>query len=500
MDMSSRLDNSINQRFSSRLGLLVSALGIAVGTGNIWRFPRIAAQSAGSQGAGAFLLVWVLFLLIWSIPLIIGEYALGKKHRAGPIGIFLKSAGKRFSWMGSFVALVTTAISFYYAVIVGWCIYYLLQSLINPLPRSTDESFQIWNHFQGSAWPFLFHFIALVLAALAIWKGVSSIEKVNKILIPSLLTILLLCVARAVSLPGAGEGLRYLFSIQWSQLREPGIWLAALTQNAWDTGAGWGLFLTYASYMQIRHGAVKNAFITGIGNNTISLLAGVMIFGTVFAILQKDPGMPNQEILAVMKTSGPASTGLTFIWLPQLFQRMFLGSPLAVLFFLGLSFAGFTSLIAMLELTTRVLLDKGLKRPTAILIVVGFVYLLGIPSARSTDFLSNQDFVWGLGLLISGAFIAIALRKNDIRVITAEINAVEGDWKTGRWWMLNICYFIPAAAVILLFWWMFLSVTVFAPGDWMNPFNPFSIMTCLVQWGTFIIIFLLCNRFIIKGL
>jgi NSS family neurotransmitter:Na+ symporter len=252
--------------------------------------------------------------------------------------------------------------------------------------------------------------------------------------------------------------------------------------------------------MQVRHGAVKNAFITAVGNNSISLLAGIIIFGTVFSVLQNEMGMQDAEILAIMKSSGPASTGLTFIWLPQLFQRMYLGAPLAFIFFLGLTFAAFTSLIAMLELAARVLLDKGLKRSSAILIVAVVVYLAGIPSVISTDFLSNQDFVWGLGLLISGAFIAIALRKNNVRMISAEINAVDGDWKTGRWWMLNVSYFVPAASFLLILWWMFLSATVFAPGDWFNPFNPFSVMTCLLQWGTFLTILILCNKFIIKGL
>ena len=251
--MSSRLDNSVNQRFSSRLGLLVSALGIAVGTGNFWRFPRIAAQSAGEQGAGAFLVAWVLFLFLWSIPLIIAEYALGKKHRAGPIGVFLKAAGSRFSWMGSFVALVATAIAFYYAVIVGWCLFYLVQVIVHPLPETTESSFQIWNNFHDSVWPFLCHFIAVSLAALTIWKGITSIEKVNIILIPGLLIIVLILAIRVISLPGSGEGIRYLFTPQWSQLKDPAVWLGALTQNAWDTGAGWGLFLTYASYMQVRH-------------------------------------------------------------------------------------------------------------------------------------------------------------------------------------------------------------------------------------------------------
>ncbi len=492
--MANSLDNSVNQRFSSRLGLLLSALGIAVGTGNIWRFPRIAAQSGGDEGAGAFLVAWLIFLFLWSIPLIIAEYALGRKFRAGVISIFLKAVGKRLTWMGTFVAFVSTAIAFFYTAVVGWCIYYFIHTLIHQLPLTTQESMITWDTYQSSGWPFLFHFMAVGFGALAIWKGVSSIERVNKILIPTLLVIVIISVVRAVTLPGATDGIKYLFCPEWSQLRQPETWLAALTQNAWDTGAGWGLFLTYAAYMQTKHKVVKNAFLTGIGNNTVSLLAAIMIFGTVFSVLQHEMGMSDPETLEIMRTSGPASTGLTFIWMPQLFARMFMGTPLAVLFFLGLTFAGFSSIIAMMELATRVLVDTGLKRYHAIGVVAVFIYLLGLPSTGNLNILSNQDYVWGIGLMISGAFIAFAIIRNKVPVISAEINTIPHDWKTGWYWSFMIRFFVPIAALALLVWWMFLSATVFAPGNWYNPFNPFSVMTCLVQWFIVLGIFILFNR------
>lgn len=492
--MPTQIDQSVNQRFSSRMGLLLSALGIAVGTGNIWRFPRIAAQTGGDEGAGAFLLAWLVFLFLWSIPLIIAEYALGRKFRSGVIGIFLKAVGKKLAWMGTFVAFVSTAIAFFYTVVVGWCIYYFIHTLTHSLPGTTPDAMAVWNHYQESSWPFLFHSLAVVFGALAIWKGIRSIEKVNRILIPILLVIVLISVVRAITLPGAGEGIKYLFTPQWNQLKEPSTWLAALTQNAWDTGAGWGLFLTYAAYMQVRHRVVKNAFITGIGNNTVSLLAAIMIFGTVFSVLQREMGMSGIETLEIMRTSGPASTGLTFIWMPQLFARMPMGTPLAVMFFLGLTFAGFSSIIAMFELSTRVLLDTGFKRSQAIGIVVLVVYLLGLPSARNLNLLSNQDFVWGIGLMISGAFIAFAIMRNKISVVATEINAIPRDWKVGRAWSLSISLFIPIAALALLVWWMFLSATVFAPDAWYNPFNPFSIMTCLAQFLLVLMLFIIFNR------
>lgn len=482
------------------MGLLLSALGIAVGTGNIWRFPRIAAQAGGEEGAGAFLLAWLVFLFLWSIPLIIAEYALGRKFRAGAVGIFIRALGKKLAWMGTFVAFVSTAIAFFYTVVVGWCIYYFFYTLTHSLPGSTPEAMAVWEEYQAGGWPFLFHSLAVGLGTLAIWKGIGSIEKVNKILIPVLLVIVLISVARAITLPGSGEGIRYLFTIQWSQLKEPSTWLSALTQNAWDTGAGWGLFLTYAAYMQSRHRVVKNAFITGVGNNTVSILAAIMIFGTVFSVLRHEMGMSGQATLEVMRSSGPASTGLTFIWMPQLFARMVMGTPLAVLFFLGLTFAGFSSIISMFELATRVLLDTGLKRNQSIGIVVVSIYLLGIPSARNLNLLSNQDFVWGIGLMISGAFIAYAIIRNKASRISADINTIPNDWKAGRSWVFIIRYFIPTAAVVLLVWWMFLSATVFAPDEWYNPFHPFSVMTCIVQFSLVLALFLAFNRRISSGM
>ena len=493
----SKGNNSAPARhFSSRLGFILSALGIAIGTGNIWRFPRIVAQNGGEEGAGAFLIAWIAFLFLWSIPLIIGEYALGMKYRSGVVGTFIKTAGRKFAWMGAFVAFVATAITFFYSVVVGWCIYYFIYTLTHPLPTSMAASMEIWNNYQSGGWPLVSHALAMGFGALAIWKGVASIEKVNKVLIPTLLVILILSVIRALTLEGAWDGVAYLFKPEWSQLAKPRIWIQALTQNAWDTGAGWGLFMTYAIYMKRKFGIVKNAFFTGMGNNLISLLAGMMIFGTVFAVLQTDMGMSKPEILEIMRTSGPASTGLTFIWMPQLFARMLFGNPLSILFFLGLTFAGFSSLIAQVELPTRILMDGGMKRPVAILSVVLISYLFGIPSARSLNILSNQDFVWGLALMLSGAFMAfIFIRHGLSKIRKVEILGNKDDWKLGVWWEMVMKFFIPIAATVLLVWWLSLSATV---DQWFNPLSTYSLMTCLAQWAIIMTILVMMNRWILK--
>ena len=485
------------QRFSSRIGLILSVLGIAVGTGNIWRFPRIAASNAGESGAGAFLLAWFIFLLIWSIPLIIAEYALGKKGRMGVVGTISKIAGEKFAWMGAFIAFVATAIMFYYSVVAGWCLYYFSQMVINPLPITLESSTAIWEGFQQSGLPVVFHGIAMTIGALVVWKGVKSIERVNTFLIPALFTIVLISLVRAVTLDGAGDGIAFLFSPDWATLRAPRIWLEALTQNAWDTGAGWGLILTYGAYMHSKHGVVKNAMVTGFGNNLVSLVAAITIFGTVFAVLGSELTKP--EILKVMQESGPAATGLTFIWMPQLFAKMAFGNPLAMVFFLGLSFAAFSSLISMIELTTRIFVDMGLARKSAVIAVCSVSFLLGIPSAINLTFFGNQDFVWGVALMVSGAFIAFSVNKYGVTAFRRDaIDGAEGDWSAGPLWDLLMKYFIPLQAVILLGWWFWLSATVYAPDSWFNPLDPYSVMTVVLQWVVVLSVFLIANKWMVR--
>jgi NSS family neurotransmitter:Na+ symporter len=249
--------------------------------------------------------------------------------------------------------------------------------------------------------------------------------------------------------------------------------------------------------MQRQHGVVKNAFITGIGNNIISLLAATMIFATVFAVLGAE--MSKSDVLGVMKSSGPASTGLTFIWMPQLFAKMEFGRTLAVLFFLGLAFAAFTSLISMIELATRVLVDAGVRRTRAIAAVGIIGFILGVPSAMHLGFLGNQDFVWGVALMISGAFVAAAvMRFGPERFIREVISVTDNDWQVGPIWEHLIKYAVPLQATILLVWWLYLSASTYAPETWYNPFEPYSVMTCLVQWGLAMTLFVVLNQWIVR--
>lgn len=487
---------SEDQRFSTRWGFLLSALGIAIGTGNIWRFPRIVAQNGSDEGGGAFIIAWVIFLFAWSIPLIIGEYALGIHTRKGVVGTITKIAGQKFAWMGSFMTFVAMAITFFYSVVLGWCVYYFFYSIFYNLPTSTESATAIWEAYQSGGWPLISHALVMVLGGFAIWKGIGRIEKINRWLMPVLLSILLIALIKALTLEGSMEGVRYLFSVDWSQFSDPNLWVAALTQNAWDTGAGWGLFITYGAYMQMKFGIVKNAAITAIGNNVISLICAMMIFGTTFAIMTSNMGSSHGEILDVMQNSGPASTGLTFIWMPQLFEKMLFGKGLTILFFLGLALAGFSSLIAQLEMTVRTFIDGGMKRSTAIFLIIVVSYLVGIPSAVNLDVLANQDFVWGLALLISGGFCAFAMIRFKAKRIRLEILSQNpSDLRPGRIWDLIITYFVPIASVLLLSWWL---ISDGMNGEWYDPFASASIMTCVVQWGLVFAVLIGLNKWVVK--
>jgi len=467
--------------FSSRWGMLLAMVGMAIGTGNIWRFPRVAA----SQGGGSFLVAWVVFLLLWSIPLLILEFGMGKGTRAGPIAAFAKTMGPRFGWMGAWVAWTATAIMFYYSVVMGWTLRFFWAALTGEVPDQPPGA--LWEGFGGSSGAVLTHAIAMSLAVFVVAKGVRGIETAARFLIPSLVVLVVVLAIRAVTLPGAIDGLAFLFTPTWSDLLSYEIWLQALTQNAWDTGAGWGLVLCYAIYMRSQADTALNAFVIGFGNNAMSLLAGIMVLCTVFAVM---PG-------AAAEITGAGNEGLTFIWVPQLFDTLPFGQFFLVLFFVALVFAAWSSLIAMIELASRVLVDLGIGRTEAIGIVGVAGLLMGIPSALSMEVFGNQDFVWGVGLMLSGFFFAVAVLRYGVTRWRMEfINTGFSDIHIGAWWDWAI-RLVVVQAIVLIVWWLF---QVRGDGWWanLNPLATYSIGTVLFQWAVVLGLFMVANRFLVS--
>ena len=467
--------------FTSRWGMLLAMLGMAVGTGNIWRFPRVAA----SNGGGSFLVAWVVFLLLWSVPLLILEFGMGKATRRGTIGSFVATVGPKFAWMGAWVAWVATAIMFYYTVVMGWTIRFFAATLGGEIPAAVPGEF--WGAFNSSPQAVLFHAIAVGLGVLVVAKGVRGIETAARFLIPSLVVLVVALAVRAVTMPGASEGLAFLFTPDLGRLGDAGIWLEALTQNAWDTGAGWGLVLSYAVYMRAREDTALNAFVIGFGNNSMSLLAGIVVLCTIFAVMPEAAG----EIV------GAGNEGLTFIWVPQLFDRIPAGQFFMALFFLALVFAAWSSLVAMIELASRILIDLGLDRRRAIMIVGSAGFLLGVPAAMRIGVFRNQDWVWGVGLMLSGFFFAFAVLKYGVtKWRETFINTPHSDVRIGKWWDWAV-RLVMIEAVVLMVWWLWQAggENFLAPETW-TLLSPYNVGSVLIQWAVVLLVLLLANRWL----
>ena len=492
---------------------MLAMLGMAVGTGNVWRFPRIAAKNGG----GEFLVAWIVFLLLWSVPLILLEFGLGRKTRSGPLKAFVQIAGPGWAWTGAFVVCVCAAIMCYYSVVAGWTARYAVAALGGELAAPAPGEF--WIDFTTSGWPALTHAAMIGLAALVVARGVTAIEKVAKVLMPILIGLIGVLVVRAATLPGAHEGMAYLFGIDWGNLADARIWIEALTQNAWDTGAGWGLALCYAAYLREREDTALNGCLIPAANNLISLFAGIMVFCTVYSSVPAlyeaaaaDPGQlrglggleqaaragePFSTDLMQRTVFAEGNTGITFIWMPELFRSLPHGGVFMSFFFAALAVAAFTSLIAMVEVAARAFEDAGFERPKAIRGIAAVGFLIGLPSALSMKVFDNQDWVWSVALVLSGLFFALAVGRYGVRRFRKEtLNHEHSDIRIGRWWDFVIRAVVPFEAAVLTAWLLYQAWRDNRDG-WLLPFSPdnvFNVGTVLFQVGVVVTVLLLLNR------
>ncbi|RKY22198.1 MAG: sodium-dependent transporter [Planctomycetota bacterium] len=501
--------------FSSRWGLILAALGMAVGTGNVWRFPRVLSQNGG----GTFLIPWAIFLFTWSIPLLMAEFALGRAAGRGPVGAFARIFGRNTAWRGGFVAFCTIAIMFYYSVVAGWTARYVWLAVGSGFSDlGADGGLALFTDFTHTSGPALAHLVSIGLACAVVAAGVTKgIERSAKLLVPTLFVVLIISLVRGVTLEGAGEGIRFLTTVDWARLGDYRLWLEALSQSAWSTGAGWGLMIGYSVYATNSMRAGRECVVTGVGNNLASLLAAFAIIPAVFALAP----MAGQDPAQLVEQSGPGSTGLTFVWIPVLYQQMpWGGGALSILFFVALFFAALSSLIAMVELAVRTLLDLGWQRRRAVAAVFVGGFALGLPSAIDLPFIEghdgfavfqNQDWVWGVGLIVSGAITGWAVLRYGVSRFYAEFIAGPEGGSTGgftaglfRW---SITLLIPVQAVGLLGWWFWQAWTwTEAPtneparsiaerlGEWLDPSSLFSVGTCLAQWAVVLLVLRLVNR------
>ncbi|EPP35863.1 hypothetical protein BOKEGFJH_00290 [Chlamydia avium] len=479
-------------QFSSRLGFIFSLMGVAIGAGNIWRFPRIVAQN----GNGAIILVWLLFLFIWSIPLIIIELSLGKMTKKAPIGAIIKTAGSRYAWLGGFVTLVTTCILAYYSNIVGWGLSYFYYSISGKI-YAGNNFVHLWESHYQSTFPLGFHFLSLLLSYTIIRKGVvKGIEKCNKILIPSFFICTLILLLRAITLPNAIQGIKQLFSFEWSSLSNYKLWLEALIQNAWDTGAGWGLLLVYAGFASKKTGIVSNGALTAIANNLVSLIMGIIVFSACTSL----------DVLGTTQLQqglGASNIGIAFIYLPELFTRIpgatYLPAIFSSIFFLAFAIASLSSMISMLFLLSQTFSELGMKKHIAESVATIIAFLLGIPSSLSISVFTNQDTVWGTGLIVNGLiFIYAATIYGLSRLKKQTIHSVPNDIRLNRAFDYMVKYLLPIEGMILLFWCFYGGLFPEDGCHWWNPFSVFSLSSLILQWLIGLIILWSLNKKLFK--
>ncbi|XP_070534588.1 uncharacterized sodium-dependent transporter YhdH-like [Ptychodera flava] len=469
-------------QYSSGLSMVLSSLGCVVGTGNIWRFPRIVANNSGENGSLQFLIVWLMFSFLWSIPMVLIEYPLGRCCKT-LANAYRSLIGPKNLWCSGWLVLVTTFITCYYAVLVGWCLYYSFYFMVNPLPVRDYESKQIFFIFsEQSCWPIVLQILVVLAAGLSLLTSVRGIEIVNNIMVPILFILVLVTFVWAMTVKNAVDGLKFMFSPDWGLLLSAKTWLEAITQNAWDVGAGQGIFVAYGAYMTAANSVVRVSTLIPLADNLVSLICAMTTFSTVFGI-EINEGYNKTEIVTLLKTNGPGNTGLTFIWMPILYSTASFGRVLAVVFFFALFFAGFTSLIGMMELPVQTVEGFGVKRSVSVIVCVILVCLFGCPSALNINFLVDQDFVWGYALLISGLLLQyLVIRYGTAKFRSSMVNdyTTTSDWYLPKLWEWVVKFVAPTEAVFLLAW--FVVFSVLTDSSWYT-LGVETLMMCLLQWS-----------------
>ncbi|MCL7747051.1 sodium-dependent transporter [Halalkalibacter alkaliphilus] len=437
------------EQWASRLGFILAAMGSAVGLGNIWRFSYVA----GENGGAAFILVYLVMIILIGLPIVMSEFTIGRKAQSDAVGAFekLSPGGDRLApgepWKAAGIMGVAAAfmILSFYGVIAGWIVYYFFNYLTGNLWTAPADGYGaffggfISSPGQPLFWQFLFMALTIGIVFVGVKKG---IERSNKILMPLLGVLLIVLSIYGLTLGGAQEGLAFLFSPDWSALTNPNIYLAALGQAFFSLSLGMGALITYGSYLSNKE-KLPGAAVSVAGlDTTFAIIAGIMIFPAVFAF-GIEPG------------SGP---GLVFVVMPDVFDSFALGGVFGLLFFFLLAAAALTSAVSLLEVAVAYFMRKfAWSRKQAALIVGSLIFLLGIPSSLSQGVLSNISIIGGRDILDSIDFIAsnvflplggliIALfmgwgwKKAD-----ALRDSDFGNTRIGHLWLFLLRYIVPVA-------------------------------------------------------
>jgi neurotransmitter:Na+ symporter, NSS family len=359
--------------FSSKFGVFAAATGSAIGLGNIWRFPYVV----GENGGAAFLLIYLGFVFLIGIPVMLSEFTIGRKAQLNAYGSFKKLApGKPWYIVGLMGIVAAFTILAFYSTVAGWTLEYVYQSFVNLFAnRGETNPANVFNEFHtGTTRPLLWQLLFMVLTAGIILGGVKKgIEKYSKILMPVLFLILVILCVRSLTLPGAAEGLAFLFRPDFTKINADVI-LNALGQAAFSLSIGMGALITYGSYIRKNNNLTKTAFQVSIADLTIAILAGVAIFPAVFAF----------------NVAPEAGAGLVFIVLPSIFQQMAGGAIFEFMFFILLTIAALTSSISILEVVVAYFVEEfKIKRVKATFLATFAIAIVGVFATLSFSSLSN---------------------------------------------------------------------------------------------------------------
>jgi len=440
------------QHWHSRSAFIMAAIASAVGLGNVWRFPYIAAKSGG----GAFLIPFFVALFTAGIPLMILEFSLGHMSRGAPPTAFAKTVGKKWEWAGWFTVFAPFLVAAYYVVVISWCFSYMIYSLDIRWGANAEGFFL--NNFLGMTSspgilggiriPVLIGLIVIwMLVFLILYKGVGRIGKVCLILVPISTILLAIMVVRGLTLPGAMEGISYYLTPNFSSLLNHEVWLAAYAQIFFSLSVAQGIMITYASFLPKKSDLTNNAFITSLADAGTSFFAAFAVF-SIIGYLSFSRGIGIEDL-------GIAGPHLAFVTYPTGISLLpVAGAVFGIIFYIALLIVGLDSAFSMIEPISRsVNMKWGLSKTkaTAIVCVFGFFVSLIFATGGGIYLLELLDhFVANFALVIIGLMECIVLgyvyRLYRLRQHANKVS----DFRIGRWWDVLIKFVTPAVLIFLL--------------------------------------------------
>ncbi len=437
--------NEKRSTFTGKLGFVLTAAGSAVGLGNIWRFPYLAAK----YGGGIFLLVYLILAVTFGFALMTAEIAIGRKTGLSAVGAYQK-LDKRFAWIGYLAAIVPMIITPYYSVIGGWVTKYFVVFATGGAKEAAGKGY-FDAYIAKTAEPILWFLLFIGLTALVVFFGVDKgIEKVSKVMMPILVLMTIFIAIYTMCMPGAMEGVLYYITPDFSKFSANTV-LGAMGQLFYSMSIAMGIMITYGSYMKKDVNLESSVHQIEIFDTGIAFLAGLMIIPSVFVFSHGD------------KSALGKGPGLMFDTLPKVFDSMKGGTVIGALFFLMVFFAALTSAISLMETILSFLQDRfHWGRKVSCLIVLAFCILMGLPSSLGFGSLSFIK-VAGMSILDMFDFISNSVIMPIVAFMTcifvsyilkpkALIEEIEltGPFKAKKLFTVIIKYVAPICIVLIL--------------------------------------------------